>query len=351
MKKRMLQGLVLLMLCLLPAMAFADSYGMAVIDGRDSYKVHLREEASSDAESLGLFFTGTEVEMRSDPEGQWIKVRIDGASGYIHSSCLKTGRARENVQEAFWYGVISAKNYVNFRRGPSTEFNLVGRGRINAGEPVDILGETSEGWYHVRHGSDTGYVSKNLVNVISRETGWVKSTPAPRPTRPPVCNTKSPSYALPSLDTLFMKMPYHWSHSSGAGGWSTELYIEDDGSFTGYYHDSEGSIIYESSFSGRFANLKKLDAYSCRMTVVSLEIEGKVGAAYADKGILHITQEPAGLALGDTFVFYMPSTPLKNLTQEELSWLQGNRGSRLQDEYLCNQNSGRGFMPVISFGE
>ena len=94
--KKLFAAAAALLACLLAASALAASYGYAVIDGKSATKVHLREEPSSKAASLGLFFTGTEVEIRSDPYGEWIKVRIEGASGYIHSAYLSQGSAKED---------------------------------------------------------------------------------------------------------------------------------------------------------------------------------------------------------------------------------------------------------------
>ena len=58
--------------------------------------------------------------------------------------------------------------------------------------------------------------------------------------------------------------PKEWSLLSGASAWSTELYLQSDGSFSGYYHDSDmgatgdaypNGTLYESSFSGSFSEI------------------------------------------------------------------------------------------------
>ena len=408
-KKLLAAAAAALLLCLMAAGALAASYGYAVIDGKTATKVHLREEASSKADSLGLFFTGTEVEMRSDPYAEWIKVRIEGASGYIHSAYLSQGSAREDVPEVYWRGVITAKIYTNFRRGPSTEYNLVGT--IDAGESVKIMGQTSEGWYYVQYKGDWGYVAENLLRVSDRsverdyeydgsrdndrygvwedwddgwtdgwedeweddweddwyDDGWeygddrdaiddliiVKPTATPKPTyRPRPTATPKPVYrptaeptAKPGQSAFPHGMPEEWIHLSGAGAWSTEMQLARDGRFTGYYHDSDADVVYESTFSGRFTSVRKRDAYSYTMTLSTLDIDGTVNVAYAKDGALYITQAPAGLKEGDEFVLYLPNTPKERLTEEELYWLHDDGGSTLDTYFLCNQNTGRGFMP------
>ena len=88
-------------MCLMASSGLADSYGTAVVYGRNSTKVHLREEATSESASRGLFFTGTEVEMRSDPDKKWVKVRMGGLDGYMSSSYLRRGSGREEIFKYF----------------------------------------------------------------------------------------------------------------------------------------------------------------------------------------------------------------------------------------------------------
>ena len=58
--KRLSICLLVLLMVLSFAPVLADDYGKAVIDA-PSGKLHLRKEASSDSDSLGLFFTGTNL--------------------------------------------------------------------------------------------------------------------------------------------------------------------------------------------------------------------------------------------------------------------------------------------------
>ena len=59
-----------------------------------------------------------------------------------------------------------------------------------------------------------------------------------------------------------------WSFSSGVGGWSTDLRILEDGSFSGEYHDSEmgetgdgypDGTVYCCSFTGRMSTVGQAD--------------------------------------------------------------------------------------------
>ena len=69
-----LMSLCLAALCV-PARA-ASSRPTAYVDGGTVDQVHLRQKPASDARSLGLYFTGTEVECWSDPSETWVHVSI-----------------------------------------------------------------------------------------------------------------------------------------------------------------------------------------------------------------------------------------------------------------------------------
>ncbi|MED9822301.1 MAG: SH3 domain-containing protein [Christensenellales bacterium] len=163
MMKRFVMLLLAVGLCMGTACALAGDYGEAVIDGRDSSRVHLRAAPSKEAESLGLYFTGTPVECRSDPNGEWVEVKIERETGYIKSHYLRRGEAAERVKPRFKKGTVTAINWARMRAGPSTEYQFVRK--VNNGANVTIMGETDEHWYYVKVGKDTGFISANLVSM------------------------------------------------------------------------------------------------------------------------------------------------------------------------------------------
>lgn len=155
-------GLLLgLLLCLMACGALADDYGTAVIDGRDSYKVHLREAPSSGSESKGVFFTGTEVTLVTDPREEWVHVKIGYLYGYMKSSYLRRGEAADRVGRAYWRGTVDATRYARMRYGPSTEYQFARN--VNDGEDLIIMGETDNHWYYVAYRGEEGYISANLI--------------------------------------------------------------------------------------------------------------------------------------------------------------------------------------------
>jgi len=159
MKKRW-TALILTLLCLLACGAAADDYGKAVVDA-PSGKLHLREEASSKSESMGLYFTGTQVTLKSDPDEEWVEVKIGRERGYMYGEYLKTGSRADRVTPRFQAGTVQATNYARLRKGPSTEYQFICK--LPDGADVTVMGETDEHWYYVKYGSEKGFVAKNLV--------------------------------------------------------------------------------------------------------------------------------------------------------------------------------------------
>ena len=120
-----------------------------------------------------------------------------------------------------------------------------------------------------------------------------------------------------------------WSFSSGAGGWSTDMQILEDGSFIGTYHDSEmGEMgddypygtIYVCSFEGQMTLLEQVDEYSWKIRVDNLTLDDEPGQETIDDGIRFVTSELYGLSEGDEMTVYLPGTPVDMFTEDMRMW-------------------------------
>jgi len=149
-----------MVLCLLAGIALADDHGEAVVDASGGW-AYLYEEASSRSETLGQYLTGTAVELRSEPENGWVKVKIGRERGWMKTSALEAGSDAEYVKDRFWTGEIKATKYARMRKGPSTEYEFIRN--VNDGETVAIMGKTDEDWYYVSYKGDEGFISRNLI--------------------------------------------------------------------------------------------------------------------------------------------------------------------------------------------
>ena len=116
--------------------------------------------------------------------------------------------------------------------------------------------------------------------------------------------------------------------SSGVGGWSTELVMGENGTFTGNYHDSEmgdtgegypDGTVYGCTFHGQFSDPEAVDEYSWQVQV-SVELdEGQVPETTED-GIRYVTISPYGLERATSVLFFLPGTPVDRLTEGFMAW-------------------------------
>lgn len=121
-----------------------------------------------------------------------------------------------------------------------------------------------------------------------------------------------------------------FTFASGAGGWSTYLYIEEDGTFYGNFHDSDmgctgegypGGTIYYCDFSGKFTNPVKIDDYSYQFEIESLKCEKEEGEEEIIDERLYIYSYSYGLDDADKLYMYLPGKDTKDFSEELKMWL------------------------------
>lgn len=144
--------------------------------------------------------------------------------------------------------------------------------------------------------------------------------------------------------SLFKEMPEEYVLSSGAGGWSTELKLNDDGTFTGFYHDSDlgdmgenypNGTIYVCNFSGSFSEPVQTDAYTWVVKMDALQTEETGGREYYEDGIRYICAEPYGLTGTDEMKIFVEGAPVAQLPEGFLSWGWLYFDSETEDRLPC----------------
>ena len=129
---------------------------------------------------------------------------------------------------------------------------------------------------------------------------------------------------------FFASMPERFSFMSGAGAWSTDLSIAEDGSFTGSYHDSNmgedgerypNGTIYYCHFSGRFGSVTRIDDYSYSMRMLELRIEEVPGDVYYQNGVRYVASEPYGIDGAEEVTVYLPGAQISKLPEDFVSWV------------------------------
>lgn len=117
--------------------------------------------------------------------------------------------------------------------------------------------------------------------------------------------------------------------SSGAGAWGTELFFQADGSFSGWYHDSDMGVTgegypngtqYYCSFSGKLAAPVYVDEYTYAAPLEWLVTEEEQGQQRIEGGVRMISTEPYGLADIEEVLIYLPGKPVDELPEEYVSW-------------------------------
>lgn len=134
----------------------------------------------------------------------------------------------------------------------------------------------------------------------------------------------------PKQPDIFSQLPSNFIFASGAGGWSTELTIKNDGSFTGYYSDSnmgetgvgyENGTTYICNFSGKFTTPKQMNDYTYSMRLENLQTEGTPGEIYYENRQKFIYSDPYGFDNADEFLIYTPGAPMNELPEGFKNWL------------------------------
>lgn len=155
---------VFLLLCyLLPAVALAEESeeDIAYIVSDTGDKVHLRKEPSKNADSMGLYFVGTQVTLCGQTDGTWTKIRIGQEEGYMMSRFLSS-------DEGFLHskcrsGTMKTDDVVSLRDTPSEDGASVAK--LYEYSVLTVYGETKAHWYYVSYGDVYGYVKKKYVEL------------------------------------------------------------------------------------------------------------------------------------------------------------------------------------------
>ena len=150
---------LLLTLCAVPA-ASAASYATATVKGG---WLRLRDGASSDAETISAYFTGTTVTILGSKNGWYHVLTPDGKTGYMHADYLTVtgaingGQLEENTAAT----IVSGNGKpVRLRSGPSVNYPIIASYAV--GTKLTIL-STGGTWSKVRVNGRTGYMMNEYL--------------------------------------------------------------------------------------------------------------------------------------------------------------------------------------------
>lgn len=124
--------------------------------------------------------------------------------------------------------------------------------------------------------------------------------------------------------------PFTFVFSSGAGAWSTMLEIQEDGSFSGQYSDSDAGSYsdaypngtqYLCDFTGQFSQPAAISENMFSIKVEELTFANPPGTEEIMNDVRILYSECNGLAKGDEILIAVPGTPLTDIPEEYQSWL------------------------------
>ena len=136
-------------------------------------------------------------------------------------------------------------------------------------------------------------------------------------------------FSTPGIQYSDLEGEEFW-FGSGAGAWGTDLNIFADGTFIGYFHDSNmgesgpgypDGTLYECRFSGKFSPLERVGEYEYTMRCETLKTEGTQGEEIIEDDLKIITYEPYGFLNADVFYIYAPGKEKSELPEEFVDWM------------------------------
>ena len=167
-----------------------------------------------------------------------------------------------------------------------------------------------------------GNAEKNMTP--EKETAEVETSSGQENTTDEAAEKEEAGFAFSDVSNL------EFYFSSGAGGWCTVMYIHEDGTFDGQYHDSDmGDIgdenpngtMYFCDFKGKFAQPQKVDDYTYSTRIESIEFENEPGDGEIIDGVCYIYTEAYGLDEAEEILIYLPGIALDKLPEEYRSWV------------------------------
>ncbi len=263
---------------------------LSFVSSATSDRVHLRAQPSTKSKSLGLYYVGTPViVVFEDPRTGWSEVMIGAEKGYMYTQLLTEAAAPKKLERKWKKAAVAVAGGADLHTAPRPDAPVIER--MAEKREIAFLGETVDRWCYVKCGNKYGYVPSRCLHTteaIFEETGYQEA-------RMPFAT------------------PCSWCLTSGAGAWSSVMVVLEDGSFWGYYHDSDmgdaaddypNGTLYECSFTGKFTKSQMISEKEDRMKVESFQMFGAEGQKMIWDKQLVITIDACGVSDDEAFVCY-----------------------------------------------
>ena len=133
--------------------------------GKTTARVNMRREPEGSV--LHVLSADTKVTMLGEKDS-WYKVKYGSSTGYISKSYIREydEDEEENVTESKGTTAYITGASVNMRKGPGTGYGVIRV--LKVGTQIEYY-SLKDGWYQIKAGSDTGYVSSKYVTTKKPE--------------------------------------------------------------------------------------------------------------------------------------------------------------------------------------
>ena len=132
-----------------------------------STKVNLRKKCSTSSDAIKVLKKGAEVTVYGESKDGWYEVKAGSDTGFVSDEYIvskkpgsgNSGQQSSDNQETS--RTAYAKTQVNLRKKRSTSSDVIRT--LKAGTEVTVYGDSQDGWYKVKAGSDSGFVSDEYI--------------------------------------------------------------------------------------------------------------------------------------------------------------------------------------------
>ncbi|MBQ7885647.1 MAG: hypothetical protein IJ313_02000 [Clostridia bacterium] len=165
MMKRRCAACFLILLLVRASCAQAGAYGTAWVDGNTADRVHLRAQPSVQAQSLGVFFTGTPVKLDAPEKDGWQAVRIGRLEGFMMRAYLRADAAPGTQVRVGEVHTPSPEGGILLYAEPKADAAVAAQ--LQDMQAVLVYGQTKEGFFDVGLGNvQRGYVHPSELRLM-----------------------------------------------------------------------------------------------------------------------------------------------------------------------------------------
>ena len=136
--------------------------------------LNIRSGPGTDYDVIGFLNDGSKVTIVST-SNEWIKIKYGSITGYVYKDYVtveSNTSSNSTTTTSSKTGIVST-DVLNVRSGPGTTYGTLGT--LYQGALVDIS-SSSNGWYKIKYGSGTGYVSSEYITLTEANSTTNTST-------------------------------------------------------------------------------------------------------------------------------------------------------------------------------